>query len=327
MRSEWSSVHVPLRVAAIFSDRAGKFDSGAQNMVLADYSTFMAHMAGTRPLSLSLSMVCGADGSAGHISPNATDSFRSNVASVRLMDYAQQVGSLCRLCRLPACADGAAADHLEPACAPHQRVRGRGRRRRAGARHPVHVGGASTGHGFWVAADCGRQALFRTGFTDVSVSTPVLARLRSLSFFSLFLGLIMSIIVVVLSFLSITLVYSLLMINVETRTFEMGVLRMVGLQRNELVQLLMTQALLYALPAIVGGLILAQVLMGLASRMLASVVGVAVPAPLNRDAAIIALVMGVRPCCVAGSLVCSHARGSLRCPCLRRCSPFGLRSA
>lgn len=101
--------------------------------------------------------------------------------------------------------------------------------------------------------------MYRTGFTDINVEVPVLRRLGSLNFFSLFLGLIMSIIVVVLAFLSITLVYSLLMINVETRTFEMGVMRMVGLQRDMLVQLLMTQAMLYAVPGFVLGIVVAQV--------------------------------------------------------------------
>jgi ABC-type antimicrobial peptide transport system permease subunit len=103
------------------------------------------------------------------------------------------------------------------------------------------------------------QGLYRVGFTDIDTDTPVINRLRSLNFFSLFLGLIMSIIVTVLAFLCITLVYSLLMINVETRTFEMGVMRMIGLQRNELVQLLMTQALMYAVPGFVFGIAFSQV--------------------------------------------------------------------
>ena len=53
-RNQWSSVHMSFRVAKIFSDRLGKFESGAQNMVVADYNTFMAHMAGM----LSLQIVC-----------------------------------------------------------------------------------------------------------------------------------------------------------------------------------------------------------------------------------------------------------------------------
>lgn len=143
--------------------------------------------------------------------------------------------------------------------------------------------------------------MFRIGFTDINVEQPIIRRLQSLNFFSLFMGLIMSIIVTVLAFLSITLVYSLLMINVETRTFEMGtrelplrlcssagnsyvgclisshkplsnallswrrfpsligVLRMIGMSRTNLIQLLLTQAMMYAIPGWAAGLVLAQV--------------------------------------------------------------------
>jgi len=56
---------------------------------------------------------------------------------------------------------------------------------------------------------------------------PVLDALDETRFFSLFLGLILNVVIVILLGLSVLLIYSLLMVNVETRTFELGVMRLV----------------------------------------------------------------------------------------------------
>lgn len=89
---------------------------------------------------------------------------------------------------------------------------------------------------------------YLVGFDQISVDYPVLRYMNSTRFFSLFLGLILNMVIVVISMLSIVLIYSLLMINVETRQFEMGVLRMLGMKQIDLVQLIFMQALLYAIP-------------------------------------------------------------------------------
>eukprot|EP01065_Artemidia_motanka_P038051 TRINITY_DN4692_c0_g3_i1.p1 TRINITY_DN4692_c0_g3~~TRINITY_DN4692_c0_g3_i1.p1 ORF type:complete len:1141 (+),score=302.14 TRINITY_DN4692_c0_g3_i1:115-3423(+) len=101
--------------------------------------------------------------------------------------------------------------------------------------------------------------LYHVGFNQIEPSADVLKFMQESRFFSLFLGLLISLVILVLTALSILLIYSLLMINVETRTFELGVLRMVGMRRSDLVQLVLTQAFFYALPAWVFGLVLAQV--------------------------------------------------------------------
>ena len=54
----------------------------------------------------------------------------------------------------------------------------------------------------------------------------------------LFLGLIFDIIILLFIVLSILLIYSLLMISVETKTFEFGVMRMVGLSKSGLVYMI-----------------------------------------------------------------------------------------
>lgn len=94
------------------------------------------------------------------------------------------------------------------------------------------------------------------GFDQISQSYPVLQFLNSLRFVSLFLSLIINVIITILTLLSTVLIYSLLMINVENRTFEMGVLRMIGMHRKGLIQLIIIQAFLYSIPGLVLGLVL-----------------------------------------------------------------------
>lgn len=66
---------------------------------------------------------------------------------------------------------------------------------------------------------------------------------------ALYLGLILSVIVAILLLLSVLLIYSLLIISVETRTFELGVHRMVGITRFGIIQMLLTQACTFSVPA------------------------------------------------------------------------------
>ncbi|KAJ4463016.1 putative DUF214 family protein [Paratrimastix pyriformis] len=100
--------------------------------------------------------------------------------------------------------------------------------------------------------------LYRLGFNQVSVSMPVLRGMQSMSMFSMFLSLVLSIIITILVALSVLLIYSLLMISVDTRTFELGVLRMIGMRRTSVVGLLLTQSLAYSVPSWALGLIIAQ---------------------------------------------------------------------
>jgi ABC-type antimicrobial peptide transport system permease subunit len=56
---------------------------------------------------------------------------------------------------------------------------------------------------------------------------------------SLLLGLLFGIIVILFVVISILLIYSLLMISVETKTFENGVLRMIGLNKTNCISMIL----------------------------------------------------------------------------------------
>eukprot|EP00762_Andalucia_godoyi_P001611 ANDGO_00311.mRNA.1 hypothetical protein DICPUDRAFT_56279 len=120
----------------------------------------------------------------------------------------------------------------------------------------------------------GAVALYRVGFNQISSRMPLLYSMRATRFLSLFLGLIIFMVVAILAVLSIILIYSLLMVSVETRTFELGLLRMIGMKRSDLIQLIMIHALMYAIPAWAIGLALGQVLAWQISLFLSDALGV-----------------------------------------------------
>lgn len=66
----------------------------------------------------------------------------------------------------------------------------------------------------------------------------VLEQMETYSEAILFLGLIFNVIIVLFIILSVLLIYSLLMISVETKTFEFGVMRMVGLSKSGIINMI-----------------------------------------------------------------------------------------
>ena len=122
------------------------------------------------------------------------------------------------------------------------------------------------------------------GFNQLDIDMPIVQYMYDSRFFALFLGLILSIIIVGLSFLSIILIYSLLIVGVETKTFELAVMRMVGMTRWNLVCYVLTNASAFAIPAWVLGLVIGQLaFLGIRSA-LASALQVDIPPSLSPDA-------------------------------------------
>ena len=89
---------------------------------------------------------------------------------------------------------------------------------------------------------------------SLQYETPIVRQLRRSRFTSMYLALILDILVLILTVLSTVLIYSLLMINVQTRTFEIAIRRMLGTSKRHIVLLLGVQALSYSIPALVVGM-------------------------------------------------------------------------
>jgi len=114
------------------------------------------------------------------------------------------------------------------------------------------------------------------GYYPVEARVEVLNSLEQYSYAVLFMGLIFDIILLLFVIISILLVYSLLMISVETKTFEIGVMRMVGLSQGGIVAMVLLQGLMFVLPAIVAAFLLCvPTLFSLYSALLTKDLGVA----------------------------------------------------
>jgi ABC-type antimicrobial peptide transport system permease subunit len=153
------------------------------------------------------------------------------------------------------------------------------------------------------------QILYRIGYNVVSTNLTILSQLSSSSIISLFLGLILSIIIYMLLFLSIILIYSLMMIIVDTKTFEMGVLRMIGITRYGLVLLLLFQAFSYSVPSWAIGLLTAQLFGVIVANWFENLTGVHISPTLTSDAILMATWISLLVSIVASVLPIRNALG------------------
>ena len=72
----------------------------------------------------------------------------------------------------------------------------------------------------------------------------------------MFIGLIFDVIIILFVIVAILLIYSLLLISVETKTFEIGIMRLVGLSSSSFVGMIFTQSFLFVLPSVICGFLL-----------------------------------------------------------------------
>lgn len=88
---------------------------------------------------------------------------------------------------------------------------------------------------------------------------PVKSALESFKYVQLFLESTLYTIVAFILILSAMLIYSLMISDIDEKTYEMAMLRALGLRSSSLVNLIMIQALVFAFPGILLGLILSGV--------------------------------------------------------------------
>ena len=94
----------------------------------------------------------------------------------------------------------------------------------------------------------------------LKVNNPILGYLRSQRFTTLYLGMVMDILIAILLGLSSVLIYSLMMINVQGRQFELAVRRMLGATKLQVIALLGVQSMSFAVPSVIFGLPMAHFL-------------------------------------------------------------------
>ena len=88
------------------------------------------------------------------------------------------------------------------------------------------------------------------GFYPIQATSPLLTEMQLFSFAILFISLVFNILVILFIAISVLLIYSLLMITTETKTFDIGVMRLVGLSSSGFVAMIFTQGVMFVLPSI-----------------------------------------------------------------------------
>lgn len=96
--------------------------------------------------------------------------------------------------------------------------------------------------------------------TNATISTPMLTSIKSVEQIRVFLSSSLSTIVFFLAILSIQLIYSLMLSDVDEKTYQYGMLRALGFRNKNLIALISLQSFSFSIPGLIGGLIVAYFL-------------------------------------------------------------------
>ena len=131
------------------------------------------------------------------------------------------------------------------------------------------------------------------GFFPFTMDLPVTSSLSPLQYAGLFFGLVLNLVIVVLFLLSCILIYNLLMVTVETKTYEYGVMRLIGMSKRGIVEIILIQSFTFSLPGVIVGLLLSfPILKGL-STILENFLQAKISAVPTASAFILSIFIGV----------------------------------
>lgn len=95
---------------------------------------------------------------------------------------------------------------------------------------------------------------------NITMTTPLEKQLQAVTMITVFMNTIMATIVAFLAILCAQLIYSLMLSDVEEKTYEFGMLRALGFNTSNLMATIILQAFTFALPGLVSGIIVAAVM-------------------------------------------------------------------
>ena len=91
------------------------------------------------------------------------------------------------------------------------------------------------------------------GYFPITVEAYIMQDFKMAHLSVTFLQLIFNLVMLLLFMISVLLIYSLLMLSVESKSFELGVMRMVGLSKNNVMALVILQSFMFVIPSIIAG--------------------------------------------------------------------------
>ena len=101
--------------------------------------------------------------------------------------------------------------------------------------------------------DYSNKIVEELGLYPVKASNHLLGEMQVYQYQVMFIGLIFDVIVILFVIVAILLIYSLLLISVETKTFDIGIMRLVGLSTNSFIGMIFTQSFMFVVPSVILG--------------------------------------------------------------------------
>lgn len=80
----------------------------------------------------------------------------------------------------------------------------------------------------------------KLGMLAIKMDLPIITAITKLRYASMFLRLLANMVIILFSTLSVIMLYNLLLVTVETKTYELGVLRILGLNAKGIIALVIT---------------------------------------------------------------------------------------
>ena len=91
------------------------------------------------------------------------------------------------------------------------------------------------------------------GYFPVTIEAFILQEFKVAHLSVTFLQLVFNLVMLLLFMISVLLIYSLLMLSMESKSFELGVMRMVGLSKLNIMFLIVLQSIMFVIPSIICG--------------------------------------------------------------------------
>lgn len=130
-------------------------------------------------------------------------------------------------------------------------------------------------------------------YYPVNLQLPLKDILVTLNYLRMFLDQIFNSVLVILVGMGIMLIYSLLLSDVEEKTYEYGMLRALGLPHNSLIELLFIQAIFFSIPGIIIGIISAFLLSIPITLIMSNYAAYSLSIKLELSAIILGLFLGI----------------------------------
>ena len=91
------------------------------------------------------------------------------------------------------------------------------------------------------------------GYFPVTIEAFILQEFKVAHLSVTFLQLVFNLVMLLLFMISVLLIYSLLLLSMESKSFELGVMRMVGLSKINIMMLIVLQSIMFDIPSIICG--------------------------------------------------------------------------